>query len=119
MFLGSMFMAGEAFRTRIVELRNAHHLSQEELAQAVGVTKGAVQGWEAGTSMPRGGHLALIGETFPDFTTDYLLGLTDARSTSPGAAAASDRTAARERGLDEAEGLERPKTRPRRSKRAG
>jgi transcriptional regulator with XRE-family HTH domain len=37
---------------RIAELREARHLSQEELATAVGVDKTAVSHWENGVSRP-------------------------------------------------------------------
>lgn len=90
MFLGSAFMAAEAFRTRIVALRKAHGLSQEDLARLVGVSKGAVQQWEAGTSVPRGTHLAIIGETFQGWSVDYLLGVPNAAAPTSRAASADD-----------------------------
>lgn len=70
-------MVAAEFKSRIVALRKQEGLSQEDLAREVGVSKGAVQGWESGSSMPRGGHLVTIGRRFPRWTIDWLLGLTE------------------------------------------
>ena len=40
------------FQNRLYDLRKRSGLSQEELANLVGVTRQAVQKWEAGTSRP-------------------------------------------------------------------
>lgn len=121
-FLGSVAVAEKTFRTRIVELRAEEgDLSQEGLARALGVSKGTVQGWESGAALPRGTTLVTLAEKFPRWSVDYLLGLTDVRErvTAPDEAAASGRLVERERGLREAEALDRPKPKPRRSKQAG
>ena len=38
---------------RLKEARLARHMKQEELAAAVGVTKGAIGNYETGTSFPK------------------------------------------------------------------
>lgn len=115
-------MAEKTFQTRIVELRSEEgNLSQEGLARVLGVSKGTVQGWESGTALPRGTTLVILAEKFPGWSVDYLLGLSDVRErlTEPGGEAGADRPDGRERGLREAEDLDRPTPRTRRSTRAG
>lgn len=121
-FLGSVAVAEKTFRTRIVELRSEEgDLSQEGLARALGVSKGTIQGWESGAALPRGATLLTLAEKFPGWSVDYLLGLTDIRErvAGPGEGAATGGSAERERGLKEAEALDRPKPKPRRSTQAG
>lgn len=42
------------FQNRLYDLRKRSGLSQEELANLVGVTRQAVQKWEAGVSQTKG-----------------------------------------------------------------
>lgn len=60
------------FSHRLYELRRQAGLSQEELANLVGVTRQAVQKWEAGTSRPDMDNLAALAEYF-QVTLDYLV----------------------------------------------
>ena len=53
-------------------LRKAKGLSQEELADRVGVSRQAVSKWESGQSMPDLDKVILLSEYF-SVTTDYLL----------------------------------------------
>src|SRR2546428_9212249 len=46
-----------AYGQAMVTLRTAMHLTQAGLAQFLGVSRGAVLGWEAGSSYPKAEHL--------------------------------------------------------------
>src|SRR6266568_3227229 len=46
-----------AYGQAMVTLRTAMHLKQTGLAQLLGVSRGAVLGWEAGSSYPKAEHL--------------------------------------------------------------
>lgn len=63
------------FSENLRELRKAHKLTQEQLAEAMGVTVGAVSKWESGASTP---DIALIMDLAEFFETsvDVLLGFT-------------------------------------------
>ena len=50
------------FRDRLFDLRRQAGLSQEELANLLGLTRQAVQKWEAGTSRPDMDNLAALAE---------------------------------------------------------
>ncbi len=58
---------------KIVELRKAQALSQEELAEKLNVSRQAVSRWETGTAMPDAANLLQLSRLF-GVTTDYLLG---------------------------------------------
>ena len=60
------------FRERFFDLRRQAGLSQEELANLVGVTRQAVQKWEAGTSRPDMDNLVSLAEYF-QVSLDYLV----------------------------------------------
>ena len=60
------------FQTRLYDLRKKAGLSQEELAGLLGVTRQAVQKWEAGTSRPDLDNLAALARYF-DVTLDWLV----------------------------------------------
>ena len=60
------------FRERLFDLRRQAGLSQEELANLVGVTRQAVQKWEAGTSRPDMDNLVSLSEYF-QVSLDYLV----------------------------------------------
>lgn len=57
---------------RIQSLRRAKGISQEELADRVGVSRQAVSKWESEQSVPDLDRVILLSEYF-DVTTDYLL----------------------------------------------
>ena len=57
----------------IAELRHARHLSQQELAEALFVTRQAVSRWETGKTSPGQDLLKTVAEFF-GVTTDILLG---------------------------------------------
>lgn len=57
---------------RIVELRKKKGWSQEELAEAAGVTRQSVSKWESAQSVPDLDKILKLAEIF-GVTTDYLL----------------------------------------------
>ena len=69
---------------RIQQLRKAKGISQEELADRIGVSRQAVSKWESEQSMPDVEKVLLLSDYF-EVTTDYLLkGIEPAlRETSP------------------------------------
>ena len=60
------------FQQRLNDLRKKAGLSQEGLADLLGVTRQAVQKWEAGTSRPDMDNLAALARYF-NVTLDYLV----------------------------------------------
>lgn len=60
------------FSEKIAQLRREKGMSQEELAQVVGVSRQAVQKWESGQSNPDMDNLKLLSSYF-DVTLDYLV----------------------------------------------
>lgn len=60
------------FQTRLYQLRKERGLSQENLADALGVTRQAVQKWESGASRPDMENLIALTRYF-DVTLDWLL----------------------------------------------
>lgn len=61
-----------ALQEKIYQLRKSRGMSQEELAEKVGVTRQAVSKWEMGTSVPELDTLVALARCF-GVTTDYLL----------------------------------------------
>ena len=62
------------FGERIKELRKRSGLSQEQLAQRLGITKGMVSSYETSMRMPSYSILIKIAQMF-HVSTDYLLGM--------------------------------------------
>ena len=58
---------------RILELRKRHSMTQEKLANEMGVSIGAVSKWETGASIPDLTMLCALADFF-HVSTDYLLG---------------------------------------------
>ena len=75
-------MEATEFRDRLYQLRRARGLSQEELAHTVGVSRQAVQKWEAGASAPDLDNLSALADYF-GVTLDYLVRGTEAAPQSP------------------------------------
>ena len=68
---------------RILSLRKINSLSQEELADKIGVSRQAVSKWESEQSLPDIEKIILLSEYF-DVTTDYLLRGIEPKPTTPG-----------------------------------
>lgn len=64
-----------SFGTRLKELRNNKHMSQEELGNFLNVGKSSISSYENGTREPSKEAIVKIAEIF-GVTTDYLLGNT-------------------------------------------
>lgn len=60
------------FQEKLYQLRRARGLSQESLAEALGVSRQAVQKWESGASSPDTGNLIALSDFF-GVTLDSLL----------------------------------------------
>ncbi len=69
---------------KIVWCRKRAGLSQEELAEKVGVSRQAVSKWELGDATPEVGKLVLLAKTF-GVTTDWLLSEDGPPSDTPSA----------------------------------
>ena len=63
------------FNEKLLTLRKNAGMSQETLAQRLGVTRQAISKWELGTAMPETKSIVQIAQVF-SVTTDYLLGHT-------------------------------------------
>ncbi|MBE6115114.1 MAG: helix-turn-helix transcriptional regulator [Erysipelotrichaceae bacterium] len=57
---------------KILNLRKKQGMSQEELADALGVSRQAVSRWEVGTALPDATNILQLSKLF-QVTTDYLL----------------------------------------------
>ena len=58
--------------------RSRVDMTQEQLAERLGVASSAIRRWEDGTTSPAPKHLLAMSDLF-GCTTDYLLGRTDDR----------------------------------------
>lgn len=67
------------FAERFRELRAVEDLTQQAMAEALDVAVNSVQGWERGANLPSAAVLERIACLFPDWSVDYLLGLTSRR----------------------------------------
>ena len=70
------------FQERLYSLRRSQGLSQEELAHLVGVSRQAVQKWEAGASRPDLDNLTTLAQCF-DVSLDYLILGVEAAAPEP------------------------------------
>ncbi len=70
---------------KIMQLRKSRGLSQEELAEKLGVSRQAVSRWESGTAQPDAGNLWQLSRLF-GVTADYLLDEEQESSQVPAAA---------------------------------
>ena len=57
---------------KILELRKAHGLTQEQLAEKLDVSRQSVSKWESGQAMPEADKLIALSDSF-HVTIDYLL----------------------------------------------
>lgn len=68
------------FNETVYKLRAKVGISQEKLAEALSVSRQAIQKWESGASMPDIENLVAIAKFF-DVSVDYLLSGIDSRDT--------------------------------------
>lgn len=69
------------FGQKIKALRNLKHLTQDQIAEALGVKRARYNAWENGISNPD--HLMLISiAKYHNVTVDFLLGLSQLRETT-------------------------------------
>lgn len=66
----------ELFAFRVKKLRKAKKLSQQELAEELGLTQTSISGIESGLRTTTIEKLILLAQFF-EVSTDYLLGLKD------------------------------------------
>ena len=57
---------------KVLQLRKANNLTQEELAEKLNVSRQSVSKWESGQTIPELEKLIALSEVF-QVTTDYLL----------------------------------------------
>ncbi len=62
--------------SRIKELRKEINISQQQLANAIGVSQKAIDFWEKGINEPKASYIISLAQFFK-VSTDYLLGLED------------------------------------------
>lgn len=74
-------MGNEKFAARVRDLRKKANLSQEELAQKLGVTKSGVAMWETRGVVPKNETLKKICDILGT-TADYLLGIGEANENN-------------------------------------
>ena len=67
---------------KIIYCRKKASLSQEALAELIGVSRQAVSKWETGEAVPEIGKLSLLAKTF-GVTTDWLLSNDEAEPAAP------------------------------------
>lgn len=60
------------FEEKLIKLRKSGGLSQEDLAEKLGVSRQAVSRWESGSTMPDIANLIQLSELF-GVSTDYLV----------------------------------------------
>lgn len=64
------------FSERVRQLRKENHMTQKELANILGMAKGTITMWEAGTRKPGFETLMRLSEIF-DRSAEYILGNSD------------------------------------------
>ena len=72
----------KTFSEKLLELRRREGLSQEQLADRLGVTRQSVSKWESGAAAPELTKLVALSELF-SVSVDYLVGLTDEATPYP------------------------------------
>ena len=67
---------------KIIQLRNAADISQEQLAETLGVSRQSVSKWEGAQSIPDMNKILQLSDLF-GVSTDYLLGRTCCKDPYP------------------------------------
>lgn len=66
----------DLFKQRLKELRGKYNMTQQDLANQLGIVRTAIANYETGRTSPDSETLSLIANIF-NTSTDYLLGRTD------------------------------------------
>lgn len=69
------------FGTRLVALRKSHHMTQEQVAQKIGLNRTSYTCYEIGSSLPGVMTLCTLADIF-DVSLDYLMGRSDSPKTA-------------------------------------
>ncbi len=93
------------FADRLIELRKDNGMSQEELAQRIGLSRQAVSKWERAESSPDIGNLVALAEIY-GLTIDDIVKGTSAVSPEAAEEASSKAEAAVEEAAEEADGVQ-------------
>lgn len=83
------------FPTRLRELRKEKQISQQTLANTLGIAKSTVGYWENGDSLPDAQSLAALADLY-GVSADYMLGRSDVKSTEMSIQEICDSTGLRE-----------------------
>ena len=75
-------MKKDLFPQRLMLLRHEHNVTQEELGEVLGVSKGSVSKYEKGTAKPTYKNLWELADYF-NVSVDYLIGKSDAFQADP------------------------------------
>lgn len=79
-YLGNFLLISKGMennlQTRLKELRIEKTLSQQKLAQEIGVTQKAIDFWEKGINEPKASYIIKLAKFF-NVSSDYLLGIED------------------------------------------
>lgn len=67
------------FKDRLKELRKDYSITQQELADKIGIVRTAIANYETGRTIPDSDTLTLLAKIF-NTTTDYLLGISNIRN---------------------------------------
>ena len=62
------------FQSRLKELRAEKNISQQKLAEQIGVTQKAIDFWEKGINEPKASYIIKLAKFF-GVSADYLLGM--------------------------------------------
>src|SRR5690554_6416087 len=73
----------DKFKNRLRELRKENNMTQQELANKIGIVRTSITNYETGRAVPDSETLNLIANSL-NTTTDYLLGRTDIRNPYDG-----------------------------------
>lgn len=90
------------FADKLIQLRRQHGLSQEQLADRLGVTRQSVSKWESGSSVPELNKIIMISELY-DISIDYLVKDSISQSATGNAESSDNQEILREK-LDYIEG---------------
>ncbi|MBQ7364393.1 MAG: helix-turn-helix transcriptional regulator, partial [Clostridia bacterium] len=66
---------------KIKYLREAHHMTQSELAKKIGLSRSGVNAWEMGITVPSTLYIVKLAQMF-HVSSDYLLGIPESSTIS-------------------------------------